>query len=900
MIGNKKVIGVCVSKIQSICNNELLSRLHMLAEPQGLKLIVFNSPADFYNNDDTDIGAKAVYDLINYDLIDCLIIHSESFYNKELCLDMIKNAQSHGTPVLAVKLKNAGCPSIINDYDEGFIQLMDHVIREHGARDTCFIAGRREDDPGSVERIECYKKALKMNGLPFSEEQVDYGDYWNIPAIQATQRILAKRETPPQAIFCANDYMAIAVCKELERHGLKVPDDVIVTGFDGVPEAEYMIPQLTTCKEDFDALAEQTLSLAVRLINGEEVSQVNLNKYRPFFTESCGCPFRGSEPRRAAEELYSLTHESLSHEEYIFDWLAQALEAKDMKRFLDILPSTLLPLATLCMNSDFIDCAVHNKPSGRQTPFSEKMDVMCSQYAPYPPEQLTFDHRQMIPDPERWVNEESVYVLSTLCSGKEVYGYYAIKSGQILTDSYNINRSLNALNVGFNSIVRLYRQRMTLLGLRNAALTDHLTGLPNLQGTTAWFEELSSEPDNHRKCLTVSIYGMPRYKYIYENYGIKEIEEVIKFIGKKLREANVPEAFIGRVADDEFLVINQYSSPEEIPAVINAATSAFFGSMNEYNESCGKDYRLEVNAGCTELYPGWEGTLAAFSKLAGNAMYLNRLNNNVEPEVKKAAKIPMEVYKSFEMLVEKNLFDYHFQPIVDAKTGEIVAYEALMRPHRSVNMAPMEVIETAEQYDRLDDIERATMFNVLRTISEKLDSFKGRKVFINSIPGHFLHGQEYNDFIKKYEKYLDTMVVEITEGSTVSDEELSLIRKINNGMLPIAIDDYGTGHSNIVNLLRYSPQIIKIDRFLVSNIQDDTNKQLFFRSTVEFAAMNDIKVLAEGVETAEELKCVIKLGADYIQGYFTGRPAPEPLDEIDPEIKKIFRQKPSDTHISAG
>ena len=92
--------------------------------------------------------------------------------------------------------------------------------------------------------------------------------------------------------------------------------------------------------------------------------------------------------------------------------------------------------------------------------------------------------------------------------------------------------------------------------------------------------------------------------------------------------------------------------------------------------------------------------------------------------------------------------------------------------------------------------------------------------------------------------------------------------------------------SNIVNLLRYAPQIIKIDRYLISGIDKDVNKQMFIKSTIDFARLNDIKVLAEGVETSEEMKTVISFGVDYIQGYYTGRPVFEPISEIDESIRK--------------
>ena len=89
-----------------------------------------------------------------------------------------------------------------------------------------------------------------------------------------------------------------------------------------------------------------------------------------------------------------------------------------------------------------------------------------------------------------------------------------------------------------------------------------------------------------------------------------------------------------------------------------------------------------------------------------------------------------------------------------------------------------------------------------------------------------------------------------------------------------------------MNLLRYSPQVIKIDHFLISDIYKNQNKQHFVRSIIEFARLNDIHVLAEGVETSNELHTLIDLGVDFIQGFYTGRPAPVPASYIDEEIRR--------------
>ena len=884
MRGGKKIIGVCVTKVHSVGLSEYLFYLQNAAISAGYKLIIFNSTEDFFYKGDNEKGAVSVYKLINYDIIDALVVYYESFRDHAVADSFIDDAKAHDTPVVVLKGSVEGCYCIINEYTEGFKQLMEHVIREHKVTDSCFIAGNRENDPDSIIRINCYREVLESNGIEYSEENVYYGGYWYAPALESLKDIMTKRSKRPQAIFCANDYMAIAICDDLHNYGISCPEDIIVTGFDGVPEAEYFMPKLTTCKEDFRTFGFQTISIIKEILENGSSPMIHLNKFTPYFSESCGCPAETQDFRLAAKQQFGIAHDSLSHEEFVFEWLDRSLDVRDINSLTAMIPELLITESYFCLNSDFIAQMVETD-FDRGFPFSEEMDVIRSKYSSRSPDVKKFAVSDIVPDLDSWLGDNSAYIIGSVYADGEVYGYYAAKSEELRYDPHRANRLFKSLNVAFNSLVGFYRQRMMLVGLRAAAFTDQLTGLPNLKGTTEWFEDFSSDPENHKRAVSFSVYAVFDYKYIYENYGIKEIEEIVCFVAENLKLANNDMCFIGRVSEGEFMVINYYDSPEDISKVINAATSKFYSALDSYRVHNTKEFNLEVNAGCIEGMPGWQGTLATFSKLAGNEMYLNRLNANTERTVQKT-QLPEDIYKRFELLVDKNLFSYHFQPIIDAHTGEIVAYEALMRPDRSINMSPSEVIQAAEEYGRLYDIEKATMFNVLAAYSKSPEIFMGRKIFVNSIPGHFLTGDDYDKFIAQYGSEMRQIVIEITEGSSVSDKELEKVKSFSFGGTPIAIDDFGTGHSNIVNLLRYSPQIIKVDRFLISGIQNDSNKQMFFRSAVEFARMNDILVLAEGVETAEELKCVKRLGADLIQGYYTGRPAPIPLAELDGKIKE--------------
>ncbi len=244
-----------------------------------------------------------------------------------------------------------------------------------------------------------------------------------------------------------------------------------------------------------------------------------------------------------------------------------------------------------------------------------------------------------------------------------------------------------------------------------------------------------------------------------------------------------------------------------------------------------------------------------------------------------------------EKILDGNLFTYHFQPIVDARTGEIYSYEALMRAKDSPGITPFLILKYAELTGRLDDIEKSTFINILRFIDENLERFGGRPVFINSIPDVRLSDEDTKTVNELLLKNSKNTVVEMTEESEIPEEELDRIKeKYRRLGIRIAIDDYGTGYSNVKNLLRYTPNFVKIDRSLLAQVHNDPQKRHFVREIIGFCHENGMLALAEGVETSEELRSVILFGIDLIQGYYTARPSAEIVDRIPGEIRQEIKR----------
>ena len=220
-----------------------------------------------------------------------------------------------------------------------------------------------------------------------------------------------------------------------------------------------------------------------------------------------------------------------------------------------------------------------------------------------------------------------------------------------------------------------------------------------------------------------------------------------------------------------------------------------------------------------------------------------------------------------EALAELTI-NYVFQPIFYPDGKTVYAYEALMRP---TNMKVTELIAGYEKKDKLHVLEVATFFGatqefVLRGYTELLS--------MNSFPSESFtigEGKVYKDY---YGDILNNNIVEILEYPYTSSKAVTLKKaaSLQDG-IKIAIDDFGSGINNMDIVDMYQPQIVKLDRLLISEVDSDRFKQAYVQQHINEFHRRGIKVIAEGVERKEEFELLKKYGADFFQGFYLARPA---------------------------
>ena len=503
----------------------------------------------------------------------------------------------------------------------------------------------------------------------------------------------------------------------------------------------------------------------------------------------------------------------------------------------------------------------------------------------------SFDKNDMLPELYQERERPSAFYFLPLYFEDSVFGYAAISYGdklKVIPPEYRA--WLRSVSRG----IECYRRTDELIGSNTIAkkgvTTDSLTGLSNYLGFLEQSETLLHLMRNnggYMGALAIDIKGLSK---INETCGRKEGDRVlIKTAGALEKIFSSRNCVCMRVGTDEMIAIRITSSPDDSEML--AEKDKLMNCIREPDKDSDSGSPIELYYG---LQCGSPANSEELERLVN--MAISRKNEDKANAKKLVAKRDLTEEEMREARVVSSVLDdnklfYHFQPIVEVNSGRIYGYEALMRADVTPYLSPLSILRYAEYYDRLYDVEKATFANVIRTMKKNEGTLSdGRKIFINSIPGYHLKEEDMSLLAAYVTEHPDSIVVELTEHSEITDEELRKMKDAYARLgIKTAVDDYGAGYSNVSNLLRYFPDYVKIDRALLSRIEESPQKQHFVREIIEFSHDNGILALAEGVETEEEMKTAILLGIDLIQGYYTARPEKVMIQSIGARVVESIR-----------
>ncbi len=611
---NYKVIAFVHARFSTDDQQDVIKTITKKSAEHNCKVVFFSTLTNFYKQD-LDAGEVRLYDMIPLEKFDAVVYMAETFKSDIGQRKFVQRAIKKGVPVIAVDHYVPGCINISFDYKDAFRKIVKHMVEFHGYRNINFMAGI-PNNSFSDERIDVYKSVLEENGIPFDSKKVYYGYFWEVPTTEAMNEMLEESTELPEAIICANDTMALTVCDYLSKKGYRVPEDVAVSGFDGVEVGQYHQPRLLTSRYDGDAFADALFEL----INSENCvlgeTEYKVSAYSKMqIGGSCGCTgLAGLDATAKIIQIQTDMNRQMEYQVNLGRLVAKYGAGEGMEIIQKVIPDQLKNMFYhefwLCSEKRILivdypgysDAGQKSEESFNAIHYIKNENDVSIDYIEHTPlEELVPDMEQrleseypllVVPVP----NQEDPNAYTVISMDTENFWYTAY-SGFV----FHL-RFLLDMQQSKKMLMQLYRK-------------DALTGVLNRNGFYVTMNQIMEF--SNVKELTVISLDMCKFKHINDTYGHAEGDFALGKVGEIIRSSTTHRDITARIGGDEFLIVlfreNQKQRTEEIIASINEKADAF----NAENK---KDYKLIFSIGvCSEKMENH--TLDYFLREADQKMY---------------------------------------------------------------------------------------------------------------------------------------------------------------------------------------------------------------------------------------------------------------------------------------
>ncbi len=416
--------------------------------------------------------------------------------------------------------------------------------------------------------------------------------------------------------------------------------------------------------------------------------------------------------------------------------------------------------------------------------------------------------------------------------------------------------------------------------LRQLAYTDALTGLANRTLFQERLRESLEVAQSRFTRLAVMVVDLDGFKSVNETLGHGRGDAMLRQISGRLLQASGPDATVARLGGDEFAVllpsVGDVSQVEPIIArLLHTVENTY--RIDEYEQF------ITASAGIA-IYPEDGRDDETLMKNLDIALYRAKERGRngyvfYHPSLEATVQMRLSQEKLLRRALEREEFIVHYQPISDARTGRIVALEALVRWNHPASgiILPSQFVPSAEISGLIVPLGDWVLRTAAATVAETLADYPYLRLAVNLSAKQL----QRPDLVTSVERALaaakfppQRLEIEITESVAMVDLEqaMHVVGALKAIGAKVSVDDFGTGYSSLSYLRRFDVDEIKIDRSFVDGIGSESNDETIVRTIIGMGHSLGLKVVAEGVETQQQLDFLREEGCDFIQGFLIARP----------------------------
>ncbi len=421
------------------------------------------------------------------------------------------------------------------------------------------------------------------------------------------------------------------------------------------------------------------------------------------------------------------------------------------------------------------------------------------------------------------------------------------------------------------------------ISLERQAHYDALTRLPNRVLLADRMKQAIAHSKRTGETLAVCLMDLDGFKPVNDTLGHKAGDQLLQEIARRLEETIRADDTAARIGGDEFtLLLGGLKSPQQAEQVLQRVLDAIAMPC----AIAGQAVRVTASIGVT-LFPGDVADGDQLMRHADQAMYKAKEAGKsryhmFNPAIESRIRANQGLLRRIEDALDKGQFALHYQPKVDCRTGTVVGMEALVRwQHPVLGLrSPGEFLPLIEHDDIIVRLGEWVINEALRQMAEWRGAGIDLAVSVNVSARQFLRGgfdarlaEMLSAHLPGLERRLELELVE-----TAALEDIAAVRTVmahyqKLGMR-FSLDDFGTGYSSLVHLKRLAVDVLKVDQTFVRDMLDDPGDLAIVQGVIGLASAFGQKVVAEGVESIEQILLLLELGCDIMQGYGIARPMP--------------------------
>jgi diguanylate cyclase (GGDEF)-like protein len=430
--------------------------------------------------------------------------------------------------------------------------------------------------------------------------------------------------------------------------------------------------------------------------------------------------------------------------------------------------------------------------------------------------------------------------------------------------------------------------------LHHRATHDALTCLPNRALFADRLGQALARAARTASQAAVLVLDLDRFKLINDTLGHRMGDELLRQIAERLKQAVRPGDTVARAGGDEFLVI---LTEAQTRAVVVEECERLIAVISAPYCVNGTELHTSPSIGVS-LFPANGETGDVLLARADEAMYAaKKRGGNVhqffEPDMGAFSHDRLQLENDLRVALAQGQLELHYQPKTEVQSGTITSVEALLRwrhPERGL-VGPGDFIPLAEESGLILVIGQWVLREACRQAStwrsSGLDSIR---IAVNLSPVQFRQPGFLNMIraaLTDHDLPPECLEIEMTEGTVMNDAESSveILEELSRMGVVVAIDDFGTGYSSMSYLRRFPIDKLKIDRGFISNLTHNPADKSIVQAIISLAHSLRLKVVAEGVETAEQLEQLKRLGCDQYQGFLLSPAVPAP------ELERLIRSR---------